>query len=197
MGGRGLILAIGAVIAALAVACGTSSQPAAEQVRSDDTSSLSNGQAVPTTPPDSSSSASDSTAPPSLPVPEPTQPLRTPTPDPTNVAEEQVGLDPDVDPPDLLAPKTGRRIIKFSQPDGDGTKVRTLEIHSILPRDAIPAIDNPVFITAEEASKNLLDRDLVIGLSFNGEHKAYSTAFLSAREVVNDVIGGKPVAVTW
>ena len=197
MGGRGLILAISAVIAALAVACGTSSQPAAEQVRSDDTSSSSNDQAVSTPPSEGSSSSSVSTTPPSLPVPEPTQPLRTPTPNPANVSEEQVSLDPDVDPPDLLASKTGRRIIKFSQPDGDGTKERTLEIHSILPRDAIPAIDNPMFITAEEASQNLVDRDLVIGLSFNGEHKAYSTAFLSSREVVNDVIGGKPVAVTW
>ena len=154
-------------------------------------------QAIPTPSEGSSSAIADTTPPPSLPVPEPTQPLRTPTPDPANPAEEQVGLDPDVDPPDLLAPKTGRRIIKFSQPDGDGTKERMLEIHSILPRDAIPAIDNPVFITAEEASQNLVDRDLVIGLSFNGEHKAYSTAFLSSREVVNDVIGGKPVAVTW
>ena len=197
MGGRGLILAIGVVIAALAVACGTSSQSASEQVRSDDTSSPNNAQALSTSPADGSSSAGVNATPPSLPAPEPTQPLRTPTLDPANVAEEQVGLDPDVDPPDLLSRKTGRRIIKFSQPDGDGTKVRTLEIHSILPRDAIPAIDNPVFITAEEASKNLVDRDLVIGLSFNGEHKAYSTAFLSSHEVVNDVIGGKSVAVTW
>ena len=102
-----------------------------------------------------------------------------------------------MDPPDLLAPKTGRRIITFSQPSGDGTKERTLEIHTILPRDAIPAIDDPVFIMAEEASQNLVDRDLVIGVSINGEHKAYSTAFLSSHEVVNDVIGGKPVAVTW
>jgi hypothetical protein len=194
MGGRGLILAISTVIAALAVACGTASQPAAEQVRSDDTSTSSNGQALSTPPPEDSSTATRS---PSLPVPEPTQPLRTPTPDPANQAEDQVGLDPDLNPPDPLNRDTGRRIIKFSQPDGDGTKQRTLEIHSILPRDAIPAIDNPVFITAEEASQNLVDRDLVIGLSFNGEHKAYSTAFLSSREVVNDVIGGKPVAVTW
>lgn len=179
------------------VACGTSSQPAAEQVCSDGISSSSNGQALSTTPPEGSSSASVNATPPSLPVPEPTQSLRTPTPDPANGAEEQVGLDPDVDPPDLLSPKTGRRIIKFSQPDGYGTKERTLEIHSILPRDAIPEIDNPLFITAKEASQNLVDRDLVIGLSFNGEHKAYSTAFLSSREVVNDVIGGKPVAVTW
>ena len=41
------------------------------------------------------------------------------------------------------------------------------------------------------------DEDLVIGVSIEGEHKAYSTAFLSSHEIVNDVVGGTPVAVTW
>lgn len=73
-----------------------------------------------------------------------------------------------MNPPDPLNRDTARRIIKFSQPDGNGTKEHTLEIHSILPKDAIPVIDNPVFITAEEASQNVVDPDLVIGLTFNG-----------------------------
>jgi hypothetical protein len=192
-----LILAIITVVAALVVACGTSSQTADEPAADADASSPSVAQAAPTAPPDASSGTDETAAAPSLPAPEPSQPADTPTPIVADVAEEQVGLDPDVDPPDLLAPKTGRRRITFSSPSGDGTKERTLKIISILPRDAIPAIDDPVFITAEAASENLVDRDLVIGVSINGEHKAYSTAFLSGHEVVNDVIGGKPVAVTW
>jgi hypothetical protein len=196
MGGRGLILAIVTVVAALAVACGASSQDADEPATAGDASSQSVAQAAPTAVPDTPSGTGETAAPaPSLPAPEPTQPANTPTPSATDAAEEQVGLDSDINPPDPLNRDTGRRIIRFSQPDG--TKERTLEIHSILPRDAIPAIDNPVFITAEEASQNLVDRDLVIGVSINGEHKAYSTAFLSSHEVVNDVIGGEPVAVTW
>ena len=196
MGGRGLILAIVTVVAALAVACGASSQTAGERATDANTSSQSLAQANPTPASDAPSGKGETDAP-SLPAPEPTQPANTPTPVAAGVAEEQVGLDPDVDPPDLLAPKTGRRRITFSSPSGDGTKERTLEIISILPRDAIPAIDDPVFITAEAASAYLIDRDLVIGVSINGEHKAYSTAFLSSHEIVNDVIGGKPVAVTW
>ena len=66
-----------------------------------------------------------------------------------------------------------------------------------VPKDGIPAIFDPKFITADEAASQMNDGDLVIGLSINGEHHAYSVAFLSSREVVNDVVGGVPVAVTW
>ena len=40
------------------------------------------------------------------------------------------------------------------------------------------------------------DSELVIGVSVGGEHRAYSVPYLCRREIVNDVIGGKPVAVT-
>lgn len=72
-----------------------------------------------------------------------------------------------------------------------------LEIVTLLPPDAIPAIDNPRFITAAEADKQLSLRDLVIGVSIDGEHRAYGAAFLSAHEIVNDTLGGRAIAVTW
>ena len=50
---------------------------------------------------------------------------------------------------------------------------------------------------SSQASDQYTGADLIIGVSINGEHKAYSTAFLSSHEIVNDVVGGKPVAVTW
>ena len=71
------------------------------------------------------------------------------------------------------------------------------DIRSVLPRDAIPSIDNPQFLDADAASEFMSDGHLVIGLSAGGEHRAYSTAFLSGHEIVNDTIGGAPVAVTW
>ncbi len=74
---------------------------------------------------------------------------------------------------------------------------RDLEIVSILPRDAIPAIWDPEFLTVEEATDQMPDTELVIGLSIDGEHRAYSVPFLSRHEIVNDIVGGKPVAVTW
>ena len=39
--------------------------------------------------------------------------------------------------------------------------------------------------------------ELVIGLSINGDSRAYPINILSRHEIVNDVVGGKPVAVTW
>jgi len=37
----------------------------------------------------------------------------------------------------------------------------------------------------------------VIGLSINGDHRAYPINILSTHEIVNDVVGGQLVAVTW
>ena len=72
-----------------------------------------------------------------------------------------------------------------------------LEIRTVLPRDAIPSIDDPQFLDADQASELMSDGHLIIGLSIGDEQRAYSTAFLSGHEIVNDTVGGEPVAVTW
>ena len=72
-----------------------------------------------------------------------------------------------------------------------------LEIVTLLPRDAIPAILDPSFIGAEEAWEQYLAEEPVLGVSVNGEHKAYSIPFLSSREIVNDELGGVAIAATW
>lgn len=71
------------------------------------------------------------------------------------------------------------------------------EITSVLPKDAIPAIFDPDFLPADTANLQYRDTDLVIGVSIDGDHRAYHVPYLSAREIVNDVVGGKPIAVTW
>ena len=75
---------------------------------------------------------------------------------------------------------------------------RTLEIITLLPKDGIPAIleERVSFLTGTQAAAQMLPSDRVIGLSINGDHRAYSTAPLSSHEVVNDTVGGEPVAVT-
>jgi hypothetical protein len=78
-----------------------------------------------------------------------------------------------------------------------GGEGRTLEIITLLPKDAIPAIFDPQFVNTEEANSQLRDADLVIGVTVNGEHRAYGVAFLSSHEIVNDTLGGRPIAVTW
>ena len=71
------------------------------------------------------------------------------------------------------------------------------EILTSVPKDAIPAILYPVFVTAEQARQQFPARETVLGVSINGDHRAYFVSQLSSHEIVNDVVGGVPVAVTW
>jgi hypothetical protein len=64
------------------------------------------------------------------------------------------------------------------------------------PRDGIPAIDHPLFVTADQAG--FLDvRAPVLGLELKGEARAYPVAIMNWHEIVNDQIGGRPVSVTF
>ena len=67
----------------------------------------------------------------------------------------------------------------------------------VLPRDAIPAIDRPLFESVAEADKRLADNELMIGLVGENGQRAYSTWQLDSHEIVNDVFEGRPLAVTW
>ena len=69
-------------------------------------------------------------------------------------------------------------------------------VHAILRPDAIRSIDQPQFVRASEASF-MRDDEPVVGVVQNGVAKAYSTWHLDHHEIVNDEVGGKPVAVTW
>ncbi len=74
---------------------------------------------------------------------------------------------------------------------------RTYEIVTLLPRDAIPAIDDPQFYPAAEADAEYAPDELVLGVSLDGESRAYSTSLLDRHEIVNDTVGGRKIAVTW
>ncbi len=64
------------------------------------------------------------------------------------------------------------------------------------PPDGIPSIDDPKFTEAENEN-HVSDSDIVIGLEINGEAKAYPLSILVWHEIVNDDVGGTPVAVTY
>ena len=72
-----------------------------------------------------------------------------------------------------------------------------LNIITLLGFDAIPAILSPRFVSSEAAEAWMDPDEQVMGLSINGENKAYSIRMLSRHEIVNDTVGGVPVAVTW
>ena len=72
------------------------------------------------------------------------------------------------------------------------------DIVTLLPKDAIPAIRNPkpLLVPANE-EKGVGDADQVLGVNIGGESRAYPIPFLSWHEIVNDTVGGVPLAATW
>ncbi len=65
------------------------------------------------------------------------------------------------------------------------------------PRDGIPALTDPSRDPVEVADRWLAGEDRVIGVSFGGESVAYPIRILNWHEIVNDVVGGRPVLVTF
>lgn len=80
---------------------------------------------------------------------------------------------------------------------GEKTVATDYEIITLLPPDGIPAVYNPRFLTAQEADQFYDPDELVMGVSFNGDSRAYSIPYLSGREIVDDTVGGRKIAVTW
>ncbi|MBA3761458.1 MAG: DUF3179 domain-containing protein [Gemmatimonadales bacterium] len=65
------------------------------------------------------------------------------------------------------------------------------------PKDGIPAIDRPKFIRVAEVDEWLSPREPVVLVAQGNEAKAYPLQILMWHEIVNDVVGGRPVAVTY
>jgi len=65
-----------------------------------------------------------------------------------------------------------------------------------VPRDGIPAIDNPKFESPDKV-KFLRDWDRVLGVFHKGIAKAYPIKIMEKHEVVNDKFDGQAVTVTY
>jgi hypothetical protein len=71
------------------------------------------------------------------------------------------------------------------------------DLHQGCPaRDCIPSIDAPKFVAATDAT-HVADDDVVIAISYGGDHRAYPARILDHHEIVNDTIAGDPIAITW
>lgn len=64
------------------------------------------------------------------------------------------------------------------------------------PRDGIPAIDKPVFLTAEGAGY-MNDDDRLLGVVIDGHARAYPIKILDWHEIVNDSYGNTEFVVTY
>ena len=65
-----------------------------------------------------------------------------------------------------------------------------------VPPDGIPDLREPAALSAGEATF-LADDERVFGLSINGQHRAYPLRTINPHEMVNDTLGGEPVALSW
>lgn len=66
-----------------------------------------------------------------------------------------------------------------------------------VPRDGIPPIDDPSFESIEAASAWLQPQSPVIAFELDGIARAYPLAILTRHEIVNDLFGETPIAVTF
>jgi Protein of unknown function (DUF3179) len=65
------------------------------------------------------------------------------------------------------------------------------------PKDGIPSIDAPRFVSVKEADGFLAPREPVAVVELSGEARAYPLQILTWHEIVNDEIAGEPIAVTY
>ncbi len=85
----------------------------------------------------------------------------------------------------------------FNDFDINNSSIPSNEIHQGgPPRDGIPSIDQPVFVSANQAGY-LKEQDRVLGLHRNGISKAYPISIMNWHEIVNDEIGGEAAVVTY
>jgi hypothetical protein len=62
--------------------------------------------------------------------------------------------------------------------------------------EGIPALDNPAHLPAEQA-RYLKEDEKVFGVDVGGERRAYPLRILDWHEMLNDVVGGEPVTLSY
>jgi hypothetical protein len=134
-----------------------------------------------------------------IPTPKPS-----PTVTPTEAAEPL--SDPFPGPPDPTADtpfsSTEKPFVFRAELNGWKTNfkrriVRLDELGKSVPRDTIPAISNPTLTPVGGMITSLDPREPVIAIEVNGDARAYPLDILLQHEIVNDVIGGVPIVVTY
>ena len=115
-----------------------------------------------------------------------------PTPEPTD-SEMEDGVAMADDRPDWLKRATADWNTNWSKHSVPYGEILT----GGPPRDGIPSIDDPQFISPEEASQWLEDNEPVIALEIEGVARAYPLQILTWHEIVNDTVADVPVMVTF
>jgi hypothetical protein len=112
----------------------------------------------------------------------------------------EAGTFPTAEPPELLDGEEPPPAGAESQFRTDFSK-RTVSYSEILsggpPKDGIPSIDNPQFVSMNEAEEWLAAVEPVVLVRVGDEARAYPIQILMWHEIVNDTLGGLPLLVTF
>jgi len=65
------------------------------------------------------------------------------------------------------------------------------------PKDGIPAIDNPKYVSIADADLWLKPVEPVVSVEVDGQGRAYPIQVLMWHEIVNDTLNGQPLSVTF
>ena len=146
-------------------------------------------------------SFSDSERPSVAPSPTPSPRMNAPTPSHAPPPAEVPAAADDVVVPDPNFQEELRRARLSTRGWKTDFSRHTVPFSEILsggpPRDGIPPLDDPRFTTFEDADSYLGRLEPVIAFELNGDARAYPLRILTWHEIVNDVVGGVPVIVTF
>ena len=83
-----------------------------------------------------------------------------------------------------------------SAPEPDPAAVRTQARQASQRGRGFVPLDGPAFLAAHETDY-FGDEELVLGVEFAGEVRAYPVRMLRYHHIVNDTVGGEPLLVTY
>ncbi len=64
-------------------------------------------------------------------------------------------------------------------------------------RSLFVPLDNPKVVTADEATFLRKPGDRVLGVTMNGDSRAYPISMMTYHHITNDIVGGRPILVTF
>ena len=100
----------------------------------------------------------------------------------------------------LCAPARAQQMPSYEFPKTDFEN-RIVDFSEIMsggpPRDGIPAVDVPRYVTTGEAAGWLDPDEPVIAVEIDGKARAYPLQILIWHEIANDELGGTPISVTF
>jgi hypothetical protein len=89
------------------------------------------------------------------------------------------------------------REVLRGHPEGAPPRIRLEEVvWGGVPLEGIPALDRPRAVPADQAGY-LENGERVFGISIGNEQRAYPLRILGWHEMVNDVVGGEPVSLSY